>query len=119
MAALNRWMRARLLPPGLSTVTLPALLDMQGFPRCSSDTVRNRSWWLKRLALVAQRVYSTCGLVLSSGILLLLCTAPARAAGPASLQDEVLQKEAAGDLAGAQTLLEQQAGTPQGSEALA
>jgi hypothetical protein len=74
---------------------------------------------MKRLALVAQRVYSTCGLVLSSGILLLLCTAPARAAGPASLQDEVLQKEAAGDLAGAQTLLEQQAGTPQGSEALA
>jgi hypothetical protein len=74
---------------------------------------------MKRLALVAQRVHSTCGLVLSSGILFLLWTVPVCGAGLAGLRDEVLQKEAAGDLSGAQTLLEQEAGTPQGSEALA
>ena len=103
----------------LSTVTLPALLNMRQFSRFSSGTVRNLSWGMKLLTLVAQRVRSTCGLMLSSGIFLLLWTAPARGASPAGLRDEVLQKEAVGDLAGAQALLQQQAGTPGGSEALA
>lgn len=75
---------------------------------------------MNAVTLVVRRVSVAGAVALSFGILFSLCSAAtARAASPARLQDEVLQREANGDLAGAQSLLQQQAGTPGGSEALA
>jgi hypothetical protein len=72
------------------------------------------------VTLVARRVSLAGVAALSFGILFSLCgSAPARAASPAGLRDEVSRLEASGDLAGAQSLLQDKAGTPGGSEALA
>ncbi len=76
------------------------------------------------MTLVARRVGSAWPAFLSSTVLLSLCVhAPLQAASSsADLRDQVLQHEATGDLAGAQSLLKQKAATPgdtAGAEALA
>ncbi len=66
------------------------------------------------MTLFARRAGSAGAAALSSSIFLLLCTStPLRAAkSAADLRNEVAQHEATGDLAGAQSLLKQEAGTP-------
>ncbi len=76
------------------------------------------------MTLVVRRVSSTCWAALSSTVLLWICaSAAAGAANPAAdVRAQVLRDEATGDLAGAQSLLNQQAATPGntgGIEALA
>ncbi len=76
------------------------------------------------MALVVPRVRPVGAAALSLNALLLICgSMPLWAAkSAAELRDEVTQHEASGDLAGAQSILKQEAGTPgntAASEALA